>query len=329
MAAFYHWLQQLWYGSGKSYWLLCPLAWLFEAAVRLRRQIYTSFPQRPLPVPVIVVGNLTVGGTGKTPLVVWLARFLRARGIRPGVICRGYGGKRLGPVVVTEGADPIMVGDEAVLLARLCGCPVVAGKQRRRAAEWLLAHEDCQVIISDDGLQHYKLPRQIEILVVDGIRRFGNGRCLPAGPLREPVGRRQAVDLVVCHGPLAEPGEWRMQLLANKAISLVDEHRWLPLHNWQGQSVHAMAGIGHPQRFFELLRERGIAVHRHVFPDHHRYNRREINFAGDLPVLMTEKDAVKCLPLADQRHWYVPVSAHLPGGFGECVLKLLRKSLHG
>ncbi len=279
-------------------------------------------------MPVIVVGNVTVGGTGKTPLVIWLADYLRAQGIKPGVICRGHGGTEQGPVLVSETSEPFLVGDEAVLLARRCGCPVVAGRKRLQAARWLCRKFPCQVILSDDGLQHYALPRTVEIVVIDGVRRFGNGRLLPAGPLREPAGRAEEADLIVSHGS-ARAKEWEMNLTGGRAVKLCNPGQTCSLDAFKGRPVHAVAGVGHPHRFFQSLRDAGMEVIPHVFPDHHRYNEKDICFSDDLPVLMTEKDAVKCFAFAGENDWYIPVAAEIDEKFGGCVLQLLRNRMDG
>ncbi|HHJ40084.1 MAG: hypothetical protein AXA67_07740 [Methylothermaceae bacteria B42] len=322
------WLEDLWYGNRPVPWGLKVCAFVFGVLIQYRRWFYTLFPSQDLAIPVIVVGNLTVGGTGKTPLAIWLARFLNAQGIKPGVICRGHGGDEKNPIVVTTTSDPSLVGDEAVLLARRCGCPVVAGRKRRQAAQWLVNHYPCQVILSDDGLQHYALPREIEIIVIDGVRRFGNGRLLPAGPLREPPGRLKEADLIVSNGR-GQPGEWAMGLKGRKAVNLCHPSRVFSLEAFQGRPVHAVAGIGHPQRFFQDLQSSGLEVIPHVFPDHHRYNDKDICFSDGLPVLMTEKDAVKCFAFARENHWYVPVETEIDEKFGIRILQLLRKGLDG
>jgi tetraacyldisaccharide 4'-kinase len=259
-------------------------------------------------VPVIVVGNLTVGGTGKTPLVVWLARYLAGKGYRPGIALRGYRARRSaaeGPQRVAPDADPLRVGDEAVLLARRAGCPVVAGADRVAAAALLVNDWGCDLVLTDDGLQHYRLQRQLEILVVDGARRFGNGRCLPAGPLREPRRRLAAVDLVVVNGGVEDDG--RFSLVPGDAVNLRDPTRQRPLRAFIGEPVTAVAGIGHPQRFFGMLEDLGLSVTPIVYPDHHAFGANDLHHWPPGPVLMTEKDAVKCQPLARPEHWCVPV----------------------
>ena len=284
----------------------------------LRRALYRArlLPRHRIPVPVLVVGNIAVGGTGKTPLVLWLAGFLASRGWRPGVVCRGYGGQASRwPQQVRADSDPAMVGDEAVLLASRSGCPVVAcGPRRVQAARALAELAECDLVISDDGLQHLALDRDLEIAVVDGERRHGNGRCLPAGPLREPAGRLRSVDLVVSNGPAAR-GEFAMSLVPGPAVSLEDPALRRSLADFRGTRVHAVAGIGHPARFFGLLTTRGLAVEEHAFPDHHPFSAADIRFEDGLPVLMTEKDAVKCRRFAGPGHWYLPVVAELPDAF--------------
>jgi tetraacyldisaccharide 4'-kinase len=304
-------LDSLWYGPHPLSVLLAPLGRVFAWTAAARRRAYHSgvLHRVKLPVPVIVVGNITVGGTGKTPLVIWLVEALRAMGRRPGVVSRGYGGRAsTWPQHVTADSDPAAVGDEPVLIARRCACPVVTAPQRADAARTLLAEYDCDVIVCDDGLQHYALARDLEIAVVDGARRLGNGRCLPAGPLREPPSRLRHVDLVVVNGE-ARAGECGMRLTGEQARALLDPSREQPLDHWRGAPVHAVAGIGNPARFFAHLRRYGLEVVEHAFPDHHRFQPGDIAFGDGRPVLMTEKDAVKCRAFAGDANWYVPVDA--------------------
>jgi tetraacyldisaccharide 4'-kinase len=293
--------------------------------VVLRRFAYRSGLRtvRWFPIPIIVVGNITVGGTGKTPLVVWLARFLKAHDYRPGIVCRGYRGKAAHwPQQVRADADPRAVGDEAVVLSRRSECPVVADPNRLAAVEALINHTDCNLVISDDGMQHLALGRQIEIAVIDGIRRNGNGRCLPAGPLREPVRRLREVDLIVTNG-LAGRGEYPMRLVSGPVRNVLDEWQVRPLESFRATPVHAVAGVGHPDRFFGKLRRVGIHIIEHAFADHHDFRWNDIAFNDRLPVVMTEKDAVKCRPFAEPRHWYLPVEAEPHPLLGERVLRLL------
>lgn len=325
-------LERLWYARSPLSLVLAPLGWLFCALAVLRRQAYRRGLCRVqrMPVPVIVVGNITVGGTGKTPLVAWLVRFLRRAGYTPGIVSRGYGGTaQAWPQAVDADSDPALAGDEAVLLARLVGCPVMVDPDRAAAARALLARHACDIIVSDDGLQHYGLGRDIEIAVVDGARRFGNGRCLPAGPLREPRGRLRSVDFVVVNGSAAGNGQYAMHLAERHARNLADEAVERPLESFRDIEVHAVAGIGNPARFFSRLCTLGLRIKEHAFPDHHAYQARDLDFGDGRPVLMTEKDAVKCRRFAQAHFWYVPVEAQLDESFGERLLTLLERKIHG
>ncbi len=319
-------LPEIWYRGHPLGLLLIPLGGLFAAAVRLRQAAYRArlLPSGHAGVPVVVVGNIAVGGTGKTPLVVWLAGFLASLGWRPGIVCRGYGGRgRRWPQQVRADSDAFSVGDEAVLLARRTGCPVVAsGRRRLQAARSLVHNGGCDVIISDDGLQHLALARDLEIAVVDGERRHGNGRCLPAGPLREPVSRLASVDLVVANGA-AGRGEFQMTLAPGPAVRVSDTGVRRTLASMAGATVHAVCGIGHPARFFRMLAEAGLVVLEHPFPDHHAFVPGDLDFSDGHPVVMTEKDAVKCRAFAGPGHWYVPVTAVLPDAFCARVQRAL------
>lgn len=326
------WLQEEWHT--KPALLLRPLEILFQTAVFLRRQAYRRGwkPSHHPGVPVIVVGNLSVGGTGKTPLTIWLADFLLARGWRPGIVSRGYGGQAektaTRPLMVTAESDPNLAGDEPVLIARHTGCPVCVFPRRAEAAQALLAGGDCDILLADDGLQHYALARDIEIAVVDAERGFGNGHLLPAGPLRESPQRLDTVDLVVYAGT-APAGAYSMTLEGGEAVSLCNEDLRIPLENFADLPLHALAGIGHPQRFFQHLRGYGLEPDLHEFPDHHLYLPQDLAFADGASVLMTEKDAVKCRAFAAPHLWYVPVQARLPEAFGEKLLSLLKAKCNG
>jgi len=319
-------LQRVWYQPHPLARLLAPLGWLYAALVLLRRAAYRSglLPTVHAGVPVVVVGNISAGGTGKTPVVVWLAGYLRACGWRPGIVCRGYGGSaRRWPQQVRADSDPHSVGDEAVLLARRTGCPVIAcGPRRLHAVRELVRHGNCDLVISDDGLQHLRLARDVEIAVIDGERRHGNGRCLPAGPLREPASRLHCVDLVIANGA-AQRGEFAMALIPGPAVRLDDPRQRAALASFAGSTVHAVCGIGNPRRFFAMLQAHGLALIEHALPDHHRFSAPDVDFDDALAVFMTEKDAVKCYGFASDRHWYVPVTAQLPDAFCTRLERLL------
>lgn len=312
--------------------LLAPLGALYGALMKVRSRLYERglLASCRLPAPVVVVGNLTVGGTGKTPMVLWLVELLACHGWRPGIALRGYGAvPRGGLRRVTAGDDAALAGDEALLLARRSGVPVVAAPDRVRAARCLVEECGCDIVVCDDGLQHLRLQRDVEILVIDGERRFGNGRCLPAGPLREPLSRLAGVDLQVVNGPPGAAVEVPMSLTPGFLVALDDPARTRPLADFAGQSVHAVAGIGNPQRFFSLLAGQGLTVTPHVFADHHRFNVDELRFGDELPLLMTEKDAVKCFAFARPGDWFLPVSAVLPETFGQRFLSLVEESGYG
>ncbi|MCP4695568.1 MAG: tetraacyldisaccharide 4'-kinase [Gammaproteobacteria bacterium] len=320
-------LHSIWYSNHPVSLLLTPASWLFCFAAKTRKFAYqhglrTTYRAS---VPVIVAGNICVGGSGKTPLVMWLVQFLKEHGFKPGIVSRGYRGKASQwPREVFPSSDPRMTGDESVLLACRTGVPTTVAPKRRQAIELLLKKHDCDIIISDDGLQHYAMNRDIEIAVVDDMHRHGNQRCLPAGPLREPVSRLDDVDFVVSKGA-SYNNEFSMQYHAKPLCTLLDDRVTQPLHHLRGQKVHAIAGIGNPERFFNRLQELGIKATRHVFPDHYFYNADDIYFDAKTPVIMTEKDAVKCREFAGPQHWYLPIDAHLPAEFGRDLLNLLKQ----
>jgi len=322
-------LEHLWYRRSAAHILLLPLSGLFALTVALRRALFRAGLLRThrLPVPVIVVGNLTAGGSGKTPLVLWLTALLRAQGHRPGIVSRGYGGAATGPRAVAPGDDPALVGDEPALLAARSGVPVWIGTDRPAAAGALLAaHPDCTHIVSDDGLQHYALARDFEIAVVDGARGFGNGWLLPAGPLREPRSRLATVDAIVVNGtgtPTGLPANAvRMQLEGMLLRNLHDPSRTLPAAAFVGQPVNALAGIGDPERFFRHLEALGLTLVRHPFPDHYAYTEADLDVAGTDAIVMTEKDAVKCLAFATERCWVLPVEARVEVAFAARIQAL-------
>lgn len=310
--------------------LLLPVSLVFCALVQTRHWLYRRGVLRTttVPVPVIVVGNITVGGTGKTPLVIWLVEFLRQAGYRPGIVTRGYRGRSpTWPVSVTPQTGADQVGDEAVLLARRSACPVLAGPDRVRSARQLAA-QGCNVIVSDDGLQHYRLGRTIEIAVIDGVRRFGNRLCLPAGPLREPLSRLKSVDLRVTNGA-AQSGESGMTLVATGFYNLLKPQLGISADHFRHGAVHAVAGIGHPERFFTSLRDMQLELMAHAFPDHYAYRAGDLDFGDDRPILMTEKDAVKCQTFASDRCWVLAVEARPDAQLGEQILRRLKEKNRG
>ncbi len=325
------WLNRIWYEGRPPPWWLRSLSGLYAAVACVRRDLYRSGLRRStrLEIPVIVVGNLSVGGTGKTPLVLWLVQRLQVLGLRPGVVTRGFGGRASIPRLLEPLADPAEAGDEPVLLMRRSGVPVAVGRDRPAAAA-LLVRAGCNLIISDDGLQHYALERNCEIVVVDGARRFGNGRLLPAGPLREAPQRLRGVDALVVNGgdPAAVTGDglrertFAMGLEADSAIALVGG-AIRPLAAFRGAPVHAVAGIGNPRRFFATLRAAGLELIEHPLADHARIGPGDIRYPDRNPVLMTEKDAVKCAQLADDRHWYVPIDARFEPRAQDALLEIV------
>ncbi len=273
-----------------------------------------------LAVPVVIVGNITVGGTGKTPLIIALCEMLTQKGLKVGVVSRGYGARIEGEHTVLDN-DPVDIsGDEPLLIKQRTGCDVVTGINRVAAARQLHAESACDLILSDDGMQHYRLGRDIEIAVIDADRKFGNGFCLPAGPLREPVSRLKQVDMQITHG--ATDNDYQFELEITEAVNLVTNER-RQLAAFSGSQVHAVAGIGHPQRFFDQLRSKGLTLNEHAFADHYRYNKTDLEFNDDLPVLMTEKDAVKCSLFQNQNLWSVPATASLSDAFKNDFLKLV------
>ena len=315
---------RFWYRRGILAWLLWPVSLLFLLGVFLRRALYALriFKSAHPGIPVIIVGNLTVGGSGKTPLVIWVAEFLKSKGWSPGIVSRGYGAKVEAPRAATVASDAAQVGDEPIVLSRRSGCPVWIGAERVRVAAVLRREEPkVDVLILDDGLQHYVMRRDVEIAVVDA-RGFGNGFLLPAGPLREPKGRLRSVDAVVAHGSTGTKG-FSMSLEGDVAHRMSDARERKPLSAFAGQKVHAVAGIGDPNRFFQQLGKAGIRVVPHPFPDHHRFTPRELEFGDEAPVMLTEKDAVKLRSVARPHWWVLPVTAKLDPAFGAWLLEKL------
>lgn len=322
------WLQSQWSRFTPWQFFLLPLAGVFFLGSLVRRLSFSLGARRRhrMPVPVIVVGNLTVGGTGKTPLALWLVEFLRSQGYRPGIISRGYASRASSPQSVSATSDPALVGDEPVLLARRAQCPVWVGKRRADVGRALLtARPDCNVLISDDGLQHHALQRDVEVVVVDGVRRFGNGLLLPAGPLREPLSRLKSVDAVVVNGGGPVSGEHAMQLVGDRFCQIRQPRVVAMAAEFTGKRLHAVAGIGDPARFFAHLRKLGLQVTEHPFPDHHTYQPHDLQFKDADAILMTEKDAVKCAVFAPPNSWVLAVNAEVDAAFGNEILDKLRK----
>ena len=307
---------------------LLPLSLVFGGIVMLRRAAFRAglmHSQRPA-VPVLIVGNVTVGGTGKTPLVLWLAEFLRRHGMQPGIVSRGYRSDSREVRQVLASSDVRRVGDEPLLLARRSGCPVWVGADRVAAAKALLkANPECDIVISDDGLQHYRLGRDIEIAVIDGARGFGNGLMLPAGPLREPRSRLASVDAVVVNGDVsaAWPNALSMRFEGNQLHNVLDPQTRAQPADFRNTRVLAIAGIGNPARFFALLDRLGIAHEPRAFPDHHAFAPRDFADGNAEAILMTEKDAVKCAAFASERMWVLPIEAAPDPKLGELIMRKL------
>jgi len=305
-----------WYRRGLLAWLLWPASLVFRIAAFWRRSYLRAVAEHP-GIPLIVVGNITAGGSGKTPLVLWMAEFLRARGWHPAIVSRGYGAQIESPRAATIADQASAVGDEPIVLSRRSGCPVWVGADRVAVVRALrAAHPEVDVVVLDDGLQHYRLRRDLEIAVVDA-RGFGNGFLLPAGPLRELPARLRSVHAVVSHA--AQVKGFAMSLEGAELHRMTDAADRRPASAFAGQKVHAVAGIGDPNRFFLHLGRLGLKVLPHPFPDHHPFTPRELEFGDTLPVLMTEKDAVKlrgaAAPEVMRNWWVLPVSAKLDDAF--------------
>ncbi|MDA8516522.1 tetraacyldisaccharide 4'-kinase [Citrobacter sp. Igbk 16] len=319
-------IARIWSGESPLWRLLLPLSWLYglvSGGIRLCYKLGLKRAWRA-PVPVVVVGNLTAGGNGKTPVVIWLVEQLQQRGIRVGVVSRGYGGKAATyPLLLTADTTTAEAGDEPVLIFQRTGVPVAVSPVRSDAVKAILAHHDVQIIVTDDGLQHYRLARDVEIVVIDGVRRFGNGWWLPAGPMRERAGRLKSVDATIVNGGVARPGEIPMHLEPGLAVNLrTGERRDVA----QLPDIVAMAGIGHPPRFFATLEACGARPQKCVaLADHQSLTYSDVSalLAEGQTLVMTEKDAVKCRAFADDNWWYLPVDAHLSGERPDALLDSL------
>jgi tetraacyldisaccharide 4'-kinase len=311
-------------------YLLLPCSYIYLIVVSIRKFYYKYFSVVKFPVPIIVVGNITVGGTGKTPLVIYLADLLQRHGYNPGIVTRGYGGSnKRGSRVVTVESKVAEVGDEALLISRRVKCPVVVDRDKVKAVKHLLRVYNCDIIISDDGLQHYHLPRYLEIVVVDAEFKFGNKFCLPAGPLREPLSRLNQVDFVIRNFnthlvPAVLPGEYSMVLEPSIFRNVSNSSLVRTAEDFRGLIIHAVAGIGRPQKFFQTLRRLNLTVVGHAFPDHYMFRPVDSSFE-DKTVIMTEKDAVKCDKILNENFWYLEVRAKLDDEFVKVLLDKLSK----
>ncbi|MBU2875343.1 tetraacyldisaccharide 4'-kinase [Marinobacter salexigens] len=335
-------VDRLWYGKGRPLLLLTPLSWLYRTIAEMRRRNALEAKINKLGVPVVVVGNITAGGTGKSPLTAWLVSAMKAEGWRPVILSRGYGGKASDyPLLVTEDTLPSHAGDEPVMLAQATRVPVIVDPDRRRAAAFALDNALGDVLVCDDGLQHYRLPRDIELSVFDGSRGIGNGALLPVGPLREPVSRLDSVDFVIVNGASATDDDGRvspealsgiqhrqmyaMSLKPTRLVNLKTGEVRAP-ESLQGQKVRAIAGIGNPTRFFDTLKELGAKLIAVPFPDHHRFRPEDLGSESGHILVMTAKDGVKCSSFAPDNAWVLYVEASLPEAFSEAVLEKLRAS---
>jgi len=324
-----------WSQLSKWHLFLLPLSWLFRLCVKTRQFFYQIglIKSYTLSVPVVVVGNISVGGTGKTPLVIYLVEQFIALGLKPGVISRGYGGAEKIPTIVDRDSESTIVGDEPILIARRTGCPVFVGKDRVATAKALMAsYPACDIVISDDGLQHYRLKRNLEISVIDGNAAFGNNALLPAGPLRESLSRLNSVDILVVNGlwqgafrleDVSKTQAFNMQLKTDEFYQLQDVNISAIVDDFIGKTITAVAGIGNPDRFFESLDRLGLIFERQSFPDHYQYQANDFSHIQSDIIIMTEKDAVKCQAFASDRIWVLPVSASLDENFIPLILEKL------
>lgn len=329
-------LQAIWYEGAAGAALLAPLEALYKAYIKHRRKQYLSGKKYRYrsPAPVIVVGNLVAGGAGKTPLALAICKHLSASGMRPGILSRGYKAHtQIFPRLVKPEDSAHEVGDEPLLMAQRSVAPICIDPQRTRGAAWLVAEHACDIVVSDDGLQHYALQRDIEIVVIDALRGLGNQRCLPAGPLREPAERLRGVDFVVYNGRNCDapqpPTDYGMQLEPAALVRLNDNQ---PIGRNQLQtllstkSLHAVTGIGNPQRFFRSLRDMGLDFIEHAFADHHAFMADDLQFSDGKSIIMTEKDAVKCRDFAPDNAWYLPVEARLGEAFFDALIAKVKQA---
>ena len=324
-------IEKVWYSKNIFSLLLSPLSLIYISIIYLRHTLYQLglISITKINVPTIVIGNIVAGGTGKTPLVIWLAKHFKDKGFLPGIVSRGYGGTYLSNIeLVKPTSNPLLVGDEPVIIARNTNCPVVVAKKRAKGAKKLVEKYNCNIILCDDGMQHYSLARDIEIAVIDGQRRFGNNYCFPAGPLREPKSRIFKADLIVSKYN-ARTCEHKMDYTYKQLVSLNELSKTIPISDLHGMTVHAIAGINNPDHFFSYLRSHKLELIIHKFPDHYSYTEDDVKFNDNFSVVMTEKDAVKCLNYSSDKHWYIPISAELSKSFACDLDKLMGKIING
>ena len=324
-------IEKVWYSKNIFSLLLSPLSLIYISIIYLRHILYQLglISITKINAPTIVIGNIVAGGTGKTPLVIWLAKHFKDKGFLPGIVSRGYGGTYLSNIeLVKPTSNPLLVGDEPVIIARNTNCPVVVAKKRAKGAKELVEKYNCNIIFCDDGMQHYSLARDIEIAVIDGQRRFGNNYCFPAGPLREPKSRMSKADLIVSKYN-ARTCEHKMDYTYHQLVSLNELSKTIPISDLHGMTVHAIAGINNPDHFFSYLRSHKLELIIHKFPDHYSYTEDDVKFDDNFPVVMTEKDAVKCLNYSSDKHWYIPISAELSKSFVCDLDKLMGKIING
>ena len=320
-------IQAAWVTKGAFFYLvLMPLSRLFAAITALRRSAYKHglLKSYALPVPVIIVGNINVGGSGKTPVTIWLVNQLKQHGYKPAVISRGYGGSATQATSVTPASLPSIVGDEPVLIASRSQCPVWIGADRVQVAtELLKMHPECDVIVSDDGLQHYRLKRYVEIAIVDANMPPAGAYLLPAGPLREPLSRLNTVDAIVCNGEKTINNAFQMQLVGEQFYNLAEANSKATAEDFAGKNIQAMAGIGKPMRFFAHLRKLGLNFASVSFEDHYKFSKEDLAKIDCDILIMTEKDAVKCKPFAKPHYWVLPVAASIDAALMPIILQKL------
>jgi tetraacyldisaccharide 4'-kinase len=320
-------IQDAWQRKNSFFYLiLVPLSWFFALVTALRRLAYRYglLKSYALPVPVIIVGNINVGGSGKTPVVIWLVEQLKNNGYHPAVISRGYGGSARLPTQVTLDVSASTVGDEPVLIASRCDCPVWVGANRVDVGMALLkAHPECNVIISDDGLQHYLLKRNVEIAVVDADGGDESAYLLPAGPLREPLSRLKTVDIIINNGEKIADSAFQMQTAGEQFYNLLNANVTATAADFKRKTIKAMAGIGKPERFYNQLCDLGLTFTSVTFDDHHAYTEKEVAEIESDILVMTEKDAVKCKPFAKSHHWVLPIEAQIDAALMPLILAKL------